>query len=305
MLFNIPVSPSLGYSSMPKNVGSMRNNGFEINLTYQVINTKDITWDINANITFQGNKVLKLAPEILDENGYWKYSTIRWYKEGEPMYQYYLPQFAGVDPESGYSLFWAKRTVTNEAGEEVEELYKTPEYQTARDTYQVSTGNMMPKAYGGFGTTVTAYGFDLSAAFSYQLGGKIIDSGYQNLMHTGNNIGMAWHKDAMAGWTPQNTNTNVPALQTNPKYSYANATSDRFLISSNYLALNDIQLGYTFPTKWVSKLGLSDLRIYCAAENVALWSKRKGLDPRQGFTSSQNYTYAPIRTVSGGLRVNF
>lgn len=305
MLFNIPVSPSLGYSSMPKNVGSMRNNGFEINLTYQVINTKDITWDINANITFQGNKVLKLAPEILDENGYWKYSTIRWFKEGEPMYQYYLPQFAGVDPESGYSLFWAKRTVTNEAGEEVEELYKTPEYQTARDTYQVSTGNMMPKAYGGFGTTVTAYGFDLSAAFSYQLGGKIIDGGYQNLMHTGNNIGMAWHKDAMAGWTAQNPNTNVPALQTNPKYSYANATSDRFLISSNYLALNDIQLGYTFPTKWVSKLGLSDLRIYCAAENVALWSKRKGLDPRQGFTSSQNYTYAPIRTVSGGLRVNF
>lgn len=86
---------------------------------------------------------------------------------------------------------------------------------------------------------------------------------------------------------------------------YANATSDRFLISSNYLSLNNITLGYTFPKAWTSKLGLSELRIYGAAENVALWSKRKGLDPRQGFLSSRNATYSPYRSISGGLRVSF
>ena len=76
-------------------------------------------------------------------------------------------------------------------------------------------------------------------------------------------------------------------------------------LSSNYLSLNNLTLGYTFPSKWTAKLGLSSLRIYGQAENVALWSKRKGLDPRQGFLSSENYTYSPIRTLSGGIRVSF
>jgi len=77
------------------------------------------------------------------------------------------------------------------------------------------------------------------------------------------------------------------------------------LISSNYLSLNNITLGYTFKKDWVKKLGLQELRIYGAAENVALWSARKGLDPRQSFTASENSTYSPSRTISGGIRVAF
>lgn len=309
MLFNIPVAPSNGYSSMPKNVGSMRNNGVEIALNYQPVNTKDITLDIFANATFQWNKVLKLAPEILDEEGYWKSSTFRWFKEGESMYQLFIPQWAGVDPETGYAQYWAVAQKDIMNGDQLVakegELYKTPDYLTARNTNLVGTGNLMPKVYGGFGVQLTAYGFDLTAAFSYQLGGKILDYGYMNLMQSGSNIGMGLHKDALDSWKQKGDITNVPMLYTQADYQYSNATSDRFLVSSNYLSLNNLTVGYTFPTKWMSKLGLSSLRIYGQAENVALWSKRKGLDPRQGFLSSENYTYSPIRTISGGIRVSF
>ena len=310
MLFNIPVQSSLGYSSMPMNVGSMRNNGFELELNYRPINTKDLTLEIFANVTAPSNKVLKLAPEIIGADGYWKSSTYRWFKEGESMYQYFIPQYAGVDPESGFAQYWAiaqkDLAATGAHGEVKEgELYKTLEWSEARDTNPAATGNMMPKVYGGFGVQLNAYGFDLTAAFSYQLGGKILDYGYQNLMHSGSNIGMALHKDALNAWTPDNKNTDVPMLFQNADYSYSNALSDRFLISSNYLSLNNLAVGYTFPTKWIEKMGLSSLRIYCQAENVALWSKRKGLDPRQGFIGSENYTYSPIRTISGGLRVSF
>ena len=55
----------------------------------------------------------------------------------------------------------------------------------------------------------------------------------------------------------------------------------------------------------LNALRLKGLRIYCSAENVALWSKRKGLDPRQGFVSSENATYSPIRAISGGVKVSF
>ena len=81
--------------------------------------------------------------------------------------------------------------------------------------------------------------------------------------------------------------------------------SDRFLTSSNYVSLNNITFGYTLPSKLTKKFAVQSIRFYGVAENVALWSRRKGLDPRQDFVSSRNSTYSPIRTISGGVRVEF
>ena len=117
--------------------------------------------------------------------------------------------------------------------------------------------------------------------------------------------GTAWHKDVLNSWTPENTNTNVPAIMTAGEYNYANATSDRFMISSDYLALNNISVGYTLPAKFTKKFGVAELRVYGAAENVALWAKRKGMDPRQSYISSYSSTYSPIRSISGGVKVSF
>ena len=108
MLYFKPTSPSIGYSSIPMNIGSMRNNGVEIDVNYNVFNTKDIQWDINANITFGWNKVLKLHPDL---NGEW-ISGSRIFREGESMYQIYSVKYAGVDPETGAALYWATRTDT-------------------------------------------------------------------------------------------------------------------------------------------------------------------------------------------------
>ena len=118
-------------------------------------------------------------------------------------------------------------------------------------------------------------------------------------------MGNAWHEDILKSWTPENTDTDVPALMAEAKYKYSTSLSDRFLISSNYLALNNITIGYTFPEKITRKFGVGELRIYGAAENVALWAKRKGLDPRQGYVSSDNTNYSDRRTISGGIKVSF
>lgn len=231
----------------------------------------------------------------------------------------WLVEYAGVDPETGMALYKALRNVIGEDGKPVnigteenpvykQEEYETSDYNTARDTNRKLTGNIMPKIYGGFGAEINAYGVDFSFGFSYQAGGKIYDSTYAYIMNAGdgNYLGKTWHKDILKAWTPENTNTDVPRMATNgTAATYGNSMSDRFLISSNYLALNNMKLGYTFPAKWVKKLGLESLRVYAAAENVALWSKRKGLDPRQGFVSSRNETYSPIRSISGGLKVSF
>ncbi len=165
----------------------------------------------------------------------------------------------------------------------------------------------LPDLYGGFGTSFECYGFDFSIGFSYQIGGQSIDSGYQALMHNySSNRGYNWHKDMLNAWTPENPNSNIPMLCYGTNYGYVNSLSDRFLEDASYISLNNISVGYTLPKKWTSKIGLQKLRIYFAADNVAFWSKRKGFDPRQswnGSTSAQ--IYAPIRTLSGGLTLQF
>jgi hypothetical protein len=59
------------------------------------------------------------------------------------------------------------------------------------------------------------------------------------------------------------------------------------------------------PKTVLDRVGISRVRVYCTADNVALWTKRKGLDPRQSFTSATTARYTPIRTVSGGINVAF
>ena len=293
MLYNKPVAPSNGYSSIPMNIGSMRNRGIEIDLHSKLINTKDLTWNIDFNITHNSNKIIELAPDLEGE----LIDGSRIYREGHSMYEYYFVKYAGVDPTTGLALYWAK--------DDNDQEYATTDWSVARTTNRQATGNLQPLFTGGFGTTLEFKGFDLSLQASYQLGGKLYDNGYQSLMHAGTSstAGQAWHKDILNAWTPTNTKTSVPRIAVGDLYT--NSQSDRWLVSSNYLSLNNITLGYTLPQSLVSKLQLQSVRVYGSADNVALFAARKGLDPRIGVISSQNKYYSAIRAITGGIKVTF
>ncbi len=305
MLYMKPVAPSNGYTSVPMNVGSMRNSGLEFELNYRPINTKNITWDINVNGTYLKNKIIKLHPDL----GGQMISGMRILKEGSSLYNFYMVDYAGVNPDNGAALFWARETVGTDAdgnaiyGKE----YKTENYDLAADTNMKETGNVLPTFYGGFGTSIQAYGVDLSVAFSFQLGGRTYDEAYGRYIYGGESdvIGQNWHKDMLNAWTPSNRNTDIPALNSMEKYNLGTQTTTFLLVSSNYLSLNNITLGYTFPSKWTKKIGIESIRVYGAADNVALWSARKGLDPRMSFVSAGTGDYSIIRNISGGLKVVF
>ena len=306
MLYYKAVAPSNGYSSIPVNIGSMTNSGVEIELNSTAIDTRNFKWDIFANATFQKNVINELAPEL--EGEYISGTTI--YREGESRYQYYLPKYAGVDPHSGLALYYAKTQPAADATDEEiaafePEIYVTSDYSVAQSTYREATGDMAPDVYGGFGTSFEFFGFDLSVQFAYQLGGMLYDNTYASMMHggTSSSVGRNWHNDIANAWTPENRFTDVPRLNYNDKY--ANSTSDRWLVSSDYLSLNNITFGYTFPKKWMRAIGLNSVRVYGAADNVALFCARKGMDPRKGTMSTTTSTYGALRTFSGGIKVTF
>lgn len=290
MLYFKPVAASMGYSRYPENIGSMVNRGVELDLRSNLIETKNLTWDINLNLTHFKNKIKELAPELngelIDGN--------RIYREGESMYQLYLPKFVGVDPETGESMWALKEPNAN--GETTTKSF------TEAASNRFATGDILPKVYGGFGTSVTAYGFDFSVSFAYQLGGRIWDYTYQDLMG-GTSQGEALHVDMLNRWTPENKNTNVPRRNVQDS-SGTNYKSDRWLTSSNYLSLQNITFGYTLPKTLTRKIQIDGIRLYMVADNVALLTARKGMDPRQSYLNAQN-VYSPIRTISGGISLNF
>lgn len=160
------------------------------------------------------------------------------------MYNFYLREFAGVDPETGASLWY--KDIKDENGN-VTGQEKVTNWSTAT---QYELGDILPDVYGGFGTSLNYSGFDFSVAFAYQLGGKIYDNTYANLMHSGysSDAGRNWHKDILKAWTPENPDTDVPRVNSNDQYT--NYISDRFIISSDFLSLQNITLGILFRVSY-------------------------------------------------------
>lgn len=303
MLFAFNVAPSMGYTQYFDNVGDMVNYGVELALTANVINTKNINWAINVNATKVKNRITYLHDDVktLEIDGYKGYNDGSYFiGEGLPLYTRYMKKYAGVDPATGESLWYknVKDENGNITGQETTNQYSNADYYTCPTS--------IPEWYGGFGTSFYCYGFDFSINFSYQIGGKAFDSGYQASMTspTQGMTGYNYHKDVFQSWTPDNTDSNIPRFQYGDNYTAA--TSDRFLTDASYLNIENINVGYTFPSKWTNVIKVSTIRLYLAVENVAYWSVRQGFDPRYSFTGSTNATtYLPVRTVSGGLTIKF
>lgn len=292
--FNVPLS--LGYSGYYDNIGDMRNSGVEVSLNAFLLKTKDVQLGVNVNITHYTNKITMLPDEHkkMEVEGYAGYqSGGRYYGEGLPIYTFYMPKYAGVQAGTGLPMWYKEENGTTAT---------TTSYSDATDYL---CGDPTPLAYGGFGASISFYGVDISAQFSYSLGGLVYDSGYAAVMtppgtSTGSNI----HMDMLNAWSPGNTNTLVPRFQ----YLDENisAQSDRFLTDASYLNFQSVQAGYTFPQKISDKLKLSRLRLYVLCDNIFYVSERRGLDPRYSFNGTTNYAVnSPVRTLSGGINITF
>ena len=291
LLFNLPVPASTGFTTEPWNIGDMSNKGSEVTLNANILQKKNLRWTVSVNLTSYKNKVISL-PEKFKANGITR-GTQKIF-EGGSIYDFYLVKYAGVDPTNGDALYWQK----NAQG--VFEKVGSANYSATNNEQNV--GSAIPDLQGGFSTSLEFYGFDLFTQFSYQIGGKMLDSEYSGLMHAGT-MGNNWSTDIANRWTPTNTITDVPRIEYNNQN--LNAQSDRFLTDASYLSLKTVNFGYSLPKSVIKKAGLTNLRLYVSADNVALWSKRKGMDPRVSLSGLNNESvYSPIRSFSMGLVVN-
>ncbi len=323
LLFDRRVPPSLGYAIITVNDGKLRNAGLEFNLTGHILKGKDYYLDVNINGAHLKNELTQMPidpstgePKAMDVSGYYGRS------EGHSLYDYYIREWAGVDPATGVGMWNQYYDDVNnngalDAGEAIAskavymdenpnaniQKQTTTDYQSATRTY--SGKSAIPDLRGGLGINAGYKGFSLSVRFTYAIGGYGYDFVYARLMDNGIPGSNNWHKDIENRWQQPGDITNVPRLSANLDKNVA-GTSTRFLIKKDYLNLNNVRLGYNFPTKWIEGLGMNKLNIYVSGTNLALWNKRDGFNPMTSEAGGSDwYTYSPLSTLTAGINVSF
>lgn len=292
LLFQVTMPVTAGPQTKYVNFGSMRNKGIEIQLSGDVIRKKDFNWNMIVNFSTLSNKILSLPSQYEG-----RITGNRIFSTGQSLYEFWVREFYGIDPDTGNELFYAANSST--ASSRVFKGTDTLTSSGATDNVKFHyAGSAIPDFYGSINNVLTYKNFSFQLMFLYQVGGRVFDTDYQSLMHRGT-IGRSLHVDALNRWQNPGDITNVPRRSTGTTM-YA---SDRFLTNASYLNLRTAALTYNLPKTFTAKFGSSAAKVFVNGENLFITSARKGMDPTQTYQGDPSYTYAPSRIISFGLNV--
>ena len=330
LIYERRVAPSNGYALYNVNDGLLENYGADIDLTWRAVTGKDYYFTVRANAGFVGNKMLRLPIEpSTGEPKFFDESMSPWgRKEGKSLYDYYIRSFEGVNPDTGLSE-WKVFYLDNDGDgkytpgstdvnvESYEDFaYKNPDQvknlkegtttqYTKATRYDVGK-SALPVVRGGVTLAGGWKGIEASVQFIYGIGGWGYDSVYASLMHNqkvGNNN---WHVDMRNRWMQPGDVTDVPRLN-NDADLYVNGTSTRFLTSNSFLNFSNFMLSYTLPQAWTNDvLKINSVKFWVSGDNLFLISARKGFNPSTSLTGGNSvYSYNPLSTITGGVRISF
>lgn len=293
MLLEYPIAISLGFPGYYANVGKMYNTGMDITLGYDILNTPDVFWNVSAMGSTVRNKVVALTGNGEDIN-----NGVYLIREGETVNTFYMARSAGVDPATGEQLYLAYMKDTD--GKRVEGSEYVTNDATIASGCKWLCGSRIPTIYGSLSSNLHIKGVDLSALFTYSLGGKIYDSTYRSMMEP-SYVGQTYHVNSLRAWTEAGQITDVPKVTT----TATTVINDRFLIDASYFSIKSVSAGYTFRSASLEKYHIRSLRLYASGDNLLMLSALKGLNPQSSFSGSTSYTYTPNRTVSLGVDIKF
>jgi len=290
LIFDVPLPLSAGIITQSRNIGTMYNKGVEVELGIDLVQAKDFTWHIDLNATKIKNQITKMpdeSPEIIDGT--------KKLKVGSSIFDYWLREYKGVNPETGVAEYRAINFVA--ANSRITEMGDTLTNNIANARYHYN-GSAIPALSGGFTNTIRYKGLSLSALLVYQIGGKIYDGAYASLMGAGYHN--AKHVDILKRWQKPGDITNVPRMDAGRTADF-DAASDRWLIDGSYLNIRSVTLGYTLPKTFAQKLYLENAQVYLSGENFLMLSRRNGMNVQQGFTGVTSNVYSSAKSLVLGI----
>lgn len=284
--YNVPSTQNL-FTTTFVNVGSMRNSGFEFDITWNAVKTKDFTYTLNVIGATMSNKFLSFSNanyvgqdyyDVVSPEDPYPFHTLQRIEKGKRIGNFYMLKYAGVDPQGRWIVY-------NKDGDKVLA-------DNATDDDRQYVGNGMPKFTGSMTHTFRYKNFDASLFFQTALGFDLFnihDFYYSTKNFQGNVMDKAYSKNKVVTQNP--------------------IVSDYFLEPGDYLKLSSINVGYTwnFKSKYIETL-----RLYGTVGNVFTITKFSGIDPstyqlnglNPGATGSRSY-YPSTRQFLLGLQVDF
>ena len=284
MLFDVPISPTSGFNQLRMNAGKMQNTGFELQLSSTNVNTGDFKWNTDFTYYFFKNKVTDLVTSdtLYTEN-------TRIHIKGQPYQQFYLHDFAGVDPGSGYAMWYDENgNITFNKNE-------------ARD---IIAGSPYPDFEAGLTNTISYKGLSLSAFFFLRWGNEIFTF-YQRYGEDDNPFMNTGTKERLDRWQKPGDVTSVPKpIKGNPTRS-SDWDNERWASDGSFLRLKDLTLSYTLPKSLTQKMKMSGALIYLKGQNIWTLHKSHNFDPEVDYSGYIAGLYPLARTFTAGIKLNF
>ena len=283
MLMLVPKSYSdNGFGSNWDNVGAMVNRGAELNLTGTALQIGDFTWMLNANVSYNHNRITELYGGV-DE--YEMASTSLKLVVGHDSGEFYLNRFAGVNPANGDALWYtADGQITDELRDE--------------DRVMVGKSFNAPWA-GGFGTTFSWKGLSLSAQFSWVADRWVINNDRYYQESNGRFQTYNQSVKLLDRWKEPGD------ISETPRHGEFMEFDDRLLEDASFLRLKNLMLSYQIPSNVIQRSGfIEGLRVYFQAQNLLTFTNFSGLDP-EGVGNIYIAQYPMSRQFTFGLDLTF
>ena len=283
MLFDVPLSRTTGFNNLETNAGEMHNTGWEFELSSVNINKGGFSWTTDFQFSTFRNEIIDLpnVDEFVDTGD----NIIN--RVGEPVNEWYMPRWGGVDPSNGQPLWYTENgSLTSDYGQAAFEI----------------VGSQLPDFFGSFNNTITYKGFSITANFYYNYGNDVYREVQRFLSSDGARFGRNQDRRQLNRWQKPGDITDVPRIAKGNGDGGFNHSS-RYLEDGSFIKLRSLMVAYNLPAKWLDRANLSQVRIYAQGFNMRTWTNFRGLDPETGDDSRDFGEYPNPRKVIFGIDI--
>lgn len=303
LLQDVPISGVTGFYSTLKNVGEINNNGIEIELSGDIIRTKDLNWSLGITASNVKSTVTKLygGQDIIWYDPTGDDARAKFiYREGQSTLALYGLEWAGVEDETGKNVWFLNNDKT--ATTTVDGRPATYRYQ---DASEIIIGNVHPKLFGGINTDLSWKGLSLSLNFNYKLGGYTYDAAGRDVSDDGYYWERIMSQDQYDNrWTPENKTASLPQRLATDMED-VNQRSSRHMHKADYLRLKNLTIGYTIPKNITNKVKISSARVYFNGTNLWTLAAYKVYDPEVNAYGTRGWEMPLGKTYTFGVEFNF
>lgn len=275
LFLNRQLSRTTGNTSLTSNIGELQNSGIEASLNVDVLKLKGFSWNVNASLTYNENKINSLVGDQKEIIGGITINRI-----GESINSLFVVPTAGVNPANGNQQY-------RKLNGSITETYSAAD--------RVIVGETQVPYFGGFGSVFSFKGFELNAFFSFVRGNKIFNNDKNNVINPSyyfDNLAI----DNLREWRKPGDITNVPRFDD----VYVSGTT-RFVESGNFLRLRNATFSYNVPKKFLEKAKISSAKLFVQGQNIYTWHKFEGYDPEIAGGVNNGAQYPALRTFTVGL----